>query len=47
VLQKINAPIGVAPFVVVPTDQFKKTTVEFDAGAGIEDTRVRIVQEIG
>src|SRR5271170_3762435 len=46
VLQQINTPIRIAPFVIVPTDQFEETAVESHAGPTIEDTGERAVQEI-
>src|ERR1700754_782382 len=38
-LQKIDAPAAIAPFVVVPADQFKEIAVQFDAAATIENAR--------
>src|ERR1700747_1896812 len=45
VFQQINTAIRITPFVIVPTDQFEEATVKFDAGPGIEDTRVGAVQK--
>src|ERR1700738_2637316 len=44
VLQQIDTSIRITPLVIVPTDQFKESTVQPDAGRSVEDARVRAVQ---
>ena len=37
ILDQIGHAATVAPFVVIPTDQFEKALVQFDARACVED----------
>src|SRR5262249_36581965 len=46
VFQQIDTTIRIAPFVVVPANQLEETIVEFNSGAGVEYTRIRIVDEV-
>src|ERR1700759_2807917 len=46
VLQQIDTSIRIAPFVIVPADQFEESTVQPHAGRAIEDARVRAVEKI-
>ena len=45
-LQEIDGAVAVAPLVVIPTDQLEEALVKLDAAAGVEDRRVRVVDEV-
>src|SRR5262245_57853136 len=46
VCQQIDAAVRVAPLVVVPADQLEEAIIQLDAGAGVEDARMGVVNEI-
>ena len=41
IFEQIGHAAAIAPFVIIPTDQFEKPLVQFDAGTLIEDGRER------
>jgi hypothetical protein len=43
---KLDHTARVAPFVVVPRDQFHKVGVEGDPSSGVEDGRVRVTHKV-
>ena len=43
----VQAAVGVAPFVVVPGNEFDEGVVQRNAGARIEDGAVRVAPEVG
>ena len=45
--EEVDATVGVAPFVVVPADELEEFAVELDAGPGVEDAGVGVVDEVG
>ena len=45
-LQEVNNTVAVAPFVVVPADQFEEVAVQFDRRTGIVDRAGGIVNEV-
>ena len=47
VANEIDAAVAVAPLVVVPAHQLEEAAVQLDAAAGVEDARVRVVDEVG
>ncbi len=47
VSHQVDDAVGVAPFVVVPTDEFEEVGVQLDRAAGVEDGGGFVVDEIG
>src|SRR5438477_4360221 len=47
VLDQIHATIGITPFVVVPANELEEAFVELDAGAGVENAGMGVVDEVG
>jgi len=46
IFQQINAAIRIAPFVVIPADQFEESGVQSDPGTSIENAGMAVVEKI-
>ena len=45
-LEQVDATVGIAPFVVVPGDEFEELVVELDARTGVKDAGAGVVDEV-
>ena len=43
---EIDHAVGIAPFIVVPGNDFEEVGIEFDTGAGVEDGAAGVADEI-
>lgn len=46
-VSQINQSVGVAPFVIVPGDQFNEGVIQSNTSSGVEDAASGIMNEIG